>query len=47
MDWNTILFAAKWAIIGLFYLVLLLLLFGVYREITPHLGKSRSYGAVT
>lgn len=33
MEWNTILFAARWAFIGLFYFVLLLLLLGVYREI--------------
>ncbi|MCL4562711.1 MAG: FHA domain-containing protein [Chloroflexi bacterium] len=38
MDWNLILFITKWATIGLFYAVLLLLLFGVYREMSqnPH-----------
>ena len=34
MDWNMILFVTRWAAIGLFYAVLLLLLFGVYREMS-------------
>lgn len=32
MDWYVILFIVKWAAIGIFYSILLLLLFGVYRE---------------
>ena len=32
MDWNTILFATRWVMIALFYFVLLVLLYGVYRE---------------
>jgi hypothetical protein len=39
MDWNTILFAARWAIIALFYFVLLLLLAGVYREASLRLDQ--------
>ncbi len=37
MDWNTILFAARWVIITLFYFVLLVLLIGVYREASSRL----------
>jgi pSer/pThr/pTyr-binding forkhead associated (FHA) protein len=39
MDWNTILFAIRWAIIALFYFVLLVLLIGVYREASSRVGQ--------
>jgi hypothetical protein len=39
MDWNTFLFIAKWIAIGLFYAVLLLLLFGVYQEMARGVRK--------
>ncbi|RPI80899.1 MAG: FHA domain-containing protein [Chloroflexi bacterium] len=41
MEWNTILFAARWAFIGLFYFVLLLLLFGVYREMSGRTNRDQ------
>lgn len=49
MDWNMVLFVTKWASIGLFYAVLLLLLFGVYREMSrgarqEKTAKSIQYG---
>lgn len=47
MDWNTILFAARWVIIALFYFVLLVLLFGVYKETSFRLGQPPSKEAVT
>jgi hypothetical protein len=39
MDWNILLFAVRWAIVALFYFVLLVLLVGVYRETSTRLGK--------
>lgn len=39
MDWNTILFAARWIIIVLFYFVLLILVIGVYREASSRLVR--------
>jgi hypothetical protein len=39
MDWYTILFATRWAIIALFYFVLLVLLVGVYKEASLRLGQ--------
>lgn len=41
MEWNTILFAARWAFIGLFYSILLLLLFGVYREMSERANRDQ------
>jgi pSer/pThr/pTyr-binding forkhead associated (FHA) protein len=41
MDWNMILFVIKWASIGLFYAILLLLLFGVYREMAQGARKEQ------
>lgn len=46
MDWNTILFAVRWAIIALFYAVLLMILFGVYREGASRLGQKPETSAV-
>ena len=51
MDWNTILFAARWTIIALFYFVLLVLLVGVYREAASVLAQKTaretiSYGGL-
>lgn len=37
MDWNTVLFAARWVMITLFYFVLLVLVVGVYREASSRL----------
>lgn len=42
MDWNMILFVTKWATIGVFYSVLLFLLFGVYREMTAGVRKEKA-----
>lgn len=39
MDWYTILFAARWAIIALVYFVLVVLFIGVYREASQRLGE--------
>jgi len=47
MDWHTLLFAARWAIIALFYVVLLVLLVGVYREATARVGQKEAEAAVT
>ena len=47
MDWNILLFAARWAIIGLFYFVLLILLIGVYRETSLRLLKKPPAEAMT
>jgi pSer/pThr/pTyr-binding forkhead associated (FHA) protein len=47
MDWNVILFAARWAIIALFYAVLLVLLAGVYREASARLGQRPAAQALT
>jgi hypothetical protein len=41
MDWNIILFASRWAIIGLFYFVLMVLLIGVYREASQRLKSEK------
>jgi len=41
MDWNMILFITKWATIGVFYSVLLFLLFGVYREMAQSMRKEK------
>jgi hypothetical protein len=41
MDWNMILFVARWAVIGIFYSVLLFLLFGVYREMSRSVRKEK------
>jgi hypothetical protein len=41
MDWNTLLFAAKWAIIGLVYFVLFILVIGVYREMSSRVGRKQ------
>jgi pSer/pThr/pTyr-binding forkhead associated (FHA) protein len=43
MNWNMILFITKWATIGLFYSVLLVLLFGVYREMSRDVRKGKTY----
>jgi hypothetical protein len=47
MDWNTVLFAARWAIIALFYIVLMVLLVGVYREASLSLGRKSGSEAIT
>jgi len=47
MDWNTLLFAVRWAIIALVYFVLLVLLVGVYREASSRLGQKPPREAVT
>jgi hypothetical protein len=47
MDWNMILFAARWAIVGLFYLILLVLLIGVYRETSLRPVQKTPAGATT
>jgi hypothetical protein len=39
MDWYTLLFAARWAIIALVYFVLVVLSVGVYREASQRLGE--------
>jgi len=39
MDWNTILFAARWVMITLFYFVLLVLVFAVYKEASSRLPR--------
>lgn len=39
MDWYTLLFAARWAIIALVYFVLIVLFVGVYREASQRLGE--------
>ena len=39
MDWYTLLFAARWAIIALVYFVLVVLFVGVYREASQRLGE--------
>ncbi len=44
MDWNLILFMMKWVTIGLFYAILLLLIVGVYREMSHGARKERSAG---
>ncbi len=49
MDWYSYLFAARWAIIVLFYFVLMVLLVGVYREASSRIHEkpakeSISYG---
>lgn len=46
MDWNILLFASRWAMIGLFYAVLLVLLVGVYRESSQRLKKEKPASAV-
>jgi hypothetical protein len=40
MDWYTLLFAARWAIIALVYFVLVVLFVGVYREASQRLGET-------
>jgi pSer/pThr/pTyr-binding forkhead associated (FHA) protein len=47
VDWNTILFSARWAIIALFYVVLLILLIGVYREASSRLGQVPGQEAIS
>jgi hypothetical protein len=47
MDWYTILFAARWAIIALVYFVLLALLVGVYREASQRLGERAGKEAIS
>jgi hypothetical protein len=47
MDWNTILFAVRWAIIALFYSVLLVLLVGVYREASLRLDQKPADGSIS
>ncbi|NLG97198.1 MAG: FHA domain-containing protein [Chloroflexi bacterium] len=47
MDWNLILFVSKWATIGVFYSVLLFLLFGVYREMTGSMRKVKTANTIT
>lgn len=39
MDWYTLLFAARWAIIALVYFVLVVLFVGVYREASQRLSE--------
>jgi hypothetical protein len=46
MDWFTILFASRWAFIGLFYFVLLVLLIGVYRETSLRFGMKSPETAI-
>lgn len=46
MDWNTLLFAGKWAIIGLIYFALFILLIGVYREMGSRLAMNQPAAAV-
>lgn len=41
MDWNLILFLVKWVMIGLFYAVLFILLFNVYREMARGVPKQK------
>ncbi len=47
MDWNLLLFIIKWASIGLFYAVLLFLLFGVYREMSRGAGKEQTARSIS
>lgn len=47
MDWNTLLFAGKWAIIGLVYFTLFILLTGVYRELSSRVGTGKSQSGVS
>lgn len=47
MDWNLMLFITKWATIGVFYSVLLFLLFGVYREMAGGVRKEKTARAIT
>lgn len=42
MDWNTLLFAGKWAMIGLVYFTLFILLTGVYRELSFQVGERKT-----
>jgi hypothetical protein len=46
MDWNIILFASRWAIIGLVYFVLMVLLVGIYREASQRLKTETPAPAV-
>ena len=45
MDWNTILFVARWVMITLFYFVLLVLVFAVYKEASSRLPRKVGAGA--
>jgi hypothetical protein len=47
MDWYLILFVLRWAIIALFYAVLLLLLAAVYREGSARIGRGGMADTVT
>lgn len=46
MDWNTILFAARWVMVALFYFALLVLLAGVYREASSRMSQSPAEDSV-
>jgi pSer/pThr/pTyr-binding forkhead associated (FHA) protein len=47
MDWYTLLFAARWAIIALVYFVLVVLFVGVYREASQRLGEKPGNEAIS